>query len=290
MALLFAFPEYDFLVPHLLEGTSLIKGDVVVTHFPDGESYVRLESPVENEEIYIVCGLDQPDKKAMALLFFAQTAKEFGAKKIKLLSPYLGYMRQDKRFQEGEALTSALFAQFLSQHIDFLATIDPHLHRHKSLSEIYTIPTQVLHATDLVASWIRENIPNPLLVGPDEESEQWVADIAKKASAPYLILHKDRYGDKDVKVSVPDVNIYKNCTPVLVDDIISTARTMIETVKHLKEAGMASPVCIGIHAVFSEDSYELLQKSGIQRIVTCNTIPHPTNTIDISTLLKSIIT
>lgn len=290
MALLFAFPEYHFLVPPLLEGTSLIKGEVVLTHFPDGESYVRFETPVKNEEIYVLCGLDQPDRKAMMLLFFAQTAKEFGAKKVKLLSPYLGYMRQDKRFKEGEALTSALFAQFLSQNIDFLATIDPHLHRHKSLSEIYTIPTQVLHTADLVAAWIRENISSPLLVGPDEESKQWVADIANKAKAPYLVLHKDRYGDKEVKVSVPNVAAYKNYTPVLVDDIISTARTMIETVKHLKESGMNPPVCIGIHAVFSEDSYELLQKSGVKRIVTCNTIPHSTNTIDISSLLKSIIT
>jgi ribose-phosphate pyrophosphokinase len=59
-----------------------------------------------------------------------------------------------------------------------------------------------------------------------------------------------RHGDRDVEVSVPDVDIYKDATPILVDDIISTARTMIETVQHLKKAGMKPPICVGIHAVF----------------------------------------
>ena len=123
------------------------------------------------------------------------------------------------------------------------------------------------------------------MVGPDSESEQWVSEVAKNAEAPFMVLAKIRHGDKDVEVSVPNVENYKSHTPVLVDDIISSARTMIETVQHLNEAGMNSPICIGVHGVFGGNAYEELQNSGVEDIVTCNTIPHPSNKIDISDLL-----
>ena len=86
-------------------------------------------------------------------------------------------------------------------------------------------------------------------------------------------------------VSVPDVNRYLSYTPVLVDDIISTARTMIETVGHLKRASMRAPVCIGIHGVFADNAYANLRAASVGKIVTCNTIANPSNAIDITELL-----
>ncbi len=71
----------------------------------------------------------------------------------------------------------------------------------------------------------------------------------------------------------------------MVDDIISTARTMIETVQHLKKAGIKPSICIGIHPVFSGNAYKDLLDSGVKKIVTCNTIPHPSNTIDLSNII-----
>jgi ribose-phosphate pyrophosphokinase len=157
------------------------------------------------------------------------------------------------------------------------------------LDEIYTIPSKVLHAADPVAQWIKNNIKNPLLVGPDEESGQWVSDIAVKAGAPFIVLSKIRRGDRDVEVSVPEVDKYKDHTPVLVDDIISTARTMIETVKHLNKAGLKKTVCIGIHAAFVDNAYKDLKDSNVENIVTCNTIPHKSNAIDISGILSDAV-
>ena len=194
-------------------------------------------------------------------------------------------MRQDRRFHEGEAITSEYFGTLLSQFAETLVTIDPHLHRRSSLSEIYSISSKVMHAANHIADWIKNDVENPVLVGPDSESEQWVSEVAKNAGAPFMVLEKIRHGDKDVEVSVPNVENYKNHTPVLVDDIISSARTMIETVQHLNKAGMNPPICIGIHGVFGGNAYQELQKSGVADIVTCNTIPHPSNKIDISDLL-----
>lgn len=199
---------------------------------------------VKGKDVMVVCGLDRPDQKAIALTFFADVAKEMGATRIGLIAAYLGYMRQDKRFHTGEAITSNIFARFLSSQVDWLVTIDPHLHRHKFLQDIYSIPSRVLHAADTIAAWIHDRIENPVLIGPDEESEQWVSEVADKAKAPFTILTKIRHGDREVDVSVPDVETYKEHTPVLVDDIISTAQTMIETVAHLHAAGMQPPVCI----------------------------------------------
>ncbi len=99
------------------------------------------------------------------------------------------------------------------------------------------------------------------------------------------MLQKVRHGDRDVEVSVPDVNTHKNSTPVLVDDIISTARTMIETVKHLKNAGMKPPICIGIHAVFSGNAYQDLWDAEVENVITCNTIAHQSNAIDLSDVI-----
>jgi ribose-phosphate pyrophosphokinase len=147
----------------------------------------------------------------------------------------------------------------------------------------------VVHAADAISAWISKNIENPVLIGPDSESEQWVADVAEKAGVPFIVLQKIRHGDRNVEISVPDVDKYKNATPILVDDIISTAHTMIETVKHLKKAGMKPPICIGIHAVFSGDAYQDLKDSGVEKIVTCNTIPHLSNAIDLSGMIAESV-
>jgi ribose-phosphate pyrophosphokinase len=225
----------------------------------------------------------------MAILFAVETAKELGAKSVGLVAPYLSYMRQDKRFKPGEALTSNYFASLMSNYFDWMVTIDPHLHRHHSLDEIYSIPTTVVHAAPAISKWIMKNIEKPLVIGPDMESEQWVSQVAKDANAPFLVLEKVRRGDRDVEVSHPDIEKYKNHTPVLVDDIISTARTMMETVKHIVKAKMKAPVCIGVHAIFSGDAYEALEATGTERIVSCNTIIHKSNEIDLSEIMVKAI-
>jgi ribose-phosphate pyrophosphokinase len=289
MTVLFAFPGYEQLARNINAQLGCVWGDIVVRHFPDGESLVRIDTVVKSQDVMVVCGLDRPDQKAMALMFFAAVARELGAMQVGLIAPYLGYMRQDARFHAGEAITSKIFARFLSSQVDWLVTIDPHLHRHKSLDAIYAIPCHVLHAAETIAIWIRDHIEHPVLIGPDEESAQWVADIAEKAGAPWVILTKIRHGDREVEVSMPEVDIYHDHTPVLVDDIISTARTMIATVQHVYAASMPPPVCIGVHAVFAEESYTALQDAGVAQVVTCNTIPHVSNAIDMSALLSESI-
>lgn len=285
--IIFALPGNEALAESLATRFDKVQGELVMRYFPDGESYVRILSEVKDKKVVMVCSLHHPDTKLLPLYFLSKTAMELGAKCTCLVAPYLAYMRQDKQFHEGEGITSRYFASLISSFAETITTVDPHLHRYGSLSEIYKVPTTVVRAADEISKWIKSNIHNPVLIGPDSESEQWVSEVANNAGAPYIVLTKIRHGDRNVEVSIPEVDKYKNHTPVLVDDIISTARTMIETVGHLKNAGMNPPICIGVHAVFAGNAYNDLLGAGAQKVITCNTIPHESNGIDISGLFQS---
>jgi len=285
MAILFTFPGNEALGALLLKKGSYVSGQISLHRFPDGETLISIDTPVLGEDCILLCTLDRPDEKMTALMFFAETARELGARSVQLIAPYLGYMRQDCRFHSGEAITSVIFAKWISQYFDYLITIDPHLHRHKKMSEIYSIQTHVKHAMNQISIWIKNNIQDPVLIGPDEESAQWVSEVAKIIGAPYTVMKKNRHSDSEVEISVPNIEQYLEHMPVLVDDIISTGRTMIEVVQHLVSAGTKPPVCIGIHAVFSNNAYNDLKNAGAGDIVTCNTIAHISNQIDISDIV-----
>lgn len=284
-SMIITFPGNETLAEIIGKELFIPQGELEVRHFPDGESYVRLLSDVNGKKVIVVATLHYPDDKFLPLLFLLQLLRDSGARKITLIAPYLSYMRQDKQFKPGEAVTSNYFSKLITPYIDHLITVDPHLHRRHSMGELYAIPATVLHAADLISDYIRHSIVSPVLIGPDSESEQWVSAVAFRAQAPYLVLEKHRHGDRNVEISVPQVDRYRNHTPVLIDDIISTARTMIETVEHLKVAGLKPPVCIGVHAVFSDHSFSDLVNAGPSKIITCNTIPHPSNAIDLSSLI-----
>ena len=194
-------------------------------------------------------------------------------------------MRQDMRFHAGEAVTSRSLAKWIGSSFDGLVTVDPHLHRIAALDAIYRLPTFVVASASAIASWLREHVSQPHLVGPDEESRQWVAEVARLTRCDFTVLKKLRRGDLDVEVSVPQPQDWQGCTPVLVDDIISSAHTMAGVVRQLRGAGLAAPVCVGVHAVFAEGAEALLQRAGAARVVTCNTLAHASDSIDLTATL-----
>lgn len=288
-SIIFSFPENEKMAQQLAIQINAESGELSLRKFPDGESYVRVMSDVKNKIVIIYCPLNNIDPKFLTMFFLCQTLRSLGAKKIILVSPYLSYMRQDKVFHVGEGITSSYFATLISKMVDTLVTIDPHLHRIGNLNEIYTIPTYVLNSAELISDWIKQNVDHPLIIGPDAESEQWVSKVASDSNSPYVILSKTRLGDNEVQISLPDIEKFKQHKPVLIDDIISSGGTVIKTSQELKKLGMAKPICICVHALFTPESYEKLKSSEIERIVTCNTIEHPSNEIDILELISSVI-
>ena len=246
-----------------------------IRQFPDGELYVRIPGELASE-VAIVGNLSGDNFLRAA--FLAGTARDLGASRVGMIAPYLAYMRQDSQFNPGEGITARYFARLVSSTVDWLVTVDPHLHRLDSLAGVYTIPTTIARAAPEIARWIAAEVHRPVLVGPDAESVQWVSAVAERCGAPFVILEKTRRGDRDVSITAPD-GAWNGHTPVVIDDIVSTGRTMIEATRQLRAAGSAPPMCVAIHAVFADAVDVELATAGAAGIVTCNTIPHASNQI-----------
>lgn len=288
--IVFAYPGNENLADEICNKLGYETGKYEMPSFPDGETYIRLESDVKEMHAIIVCSLHKPDEKILPLYFLSEMLSDAGAFHITLVAPYLAYMRQDKQFNPGECVTSHHFANLLSSFVDELITIDPHLHRIASLDKIYSIHTTTLHCAPIIAQWIKEHIDNPLLIGPDGESKQWVNEVANLANIPYTVLNKVHIGPDKVKISVPHIEKYrKTHTPIIVDDIISSGKTMVETLNHLRLEATLPPICLGIHAVLAANAYKSILTAGAAQIVTCNTIQHGTNIIDINPLIIKAI-
>lgn len=264
-------------------------GRVEVHRFPDGEQRVRIAPALRGEDVVLAGSLDWPDDTLLPLLFAASTARDLGASSVGLVAPYLPYLRQDRSFQPGEGVSARYFAALLSRAADWVVTVDPHLHRIRSLGDVFTVPAEAVHSAPLMGEWIRTQVRMPLILGPDAESMQWVASIARLAEAPCAVLAKSRAGDRNVVVTLPDLDQYAGRQPVLVDDIISSGATMAAAIRALRSAGWPAPVCLAVHALFAGGADEALQDAGAEDVITCNTVAHSSNALDVRSLLADAV-
>ncbi|HEY9032037.1 MAG TPA: ribose-phosphate diphosphokinase [Kangiella sp.] len=280
--LLFDLSENLNLSAPVCDKIGATMGKLSMHCFPDGEVNVQLLTPCKEQTVVVLADLSHPNSKILPLLFVLRMIKEQSPKKIVLIAPYLPYMRQDAVFHEGESILAKHFAEILSENLDALITVDPHLHRFFSLDQVYPIRTYLAHTSSPIAQWIKSQVKEPVIVGPDSESRQWVEAIASEIHVPFLVANKVRHGDKNVEITVKGLEEYKDKTVVLVDDIISTGHTILEITRHLEEAGVRTIICVATHAIFNENAYGKLAHSHISQIVSCNTIPHVSNAIDVS--------
>lgn len=279
MAVVIAIPGSE---EHANKLGARLAAQVIVAHvrpFPDGELFVRVDGDVAGQDAIVVGNLyPAPAEKFLTVAFVAATLRDLGARRVGLVAPYLAFMRQDARFHAGEGVTQAYFARLVSGVVDWMVTVDPHLHRIASLDGLYTIPTTIARAAPAIARWIAAEVKEPVLIGPDAESAQWVTAVAEQCGAPFAILEKTRRGDRDVSISAPE-RTWNGHTPVVIDDIVSTGKTMVEATRQLRAAGSRAPVCVAIHAVFADAVHDELVSAGAATIVTCDTIPHASNRI-----------
>lgn len=288
--LIYAFPGNEQIADALAIRLKARRGIAFWHRFPDGEMLVRIDTPSKGEQACLVCTLNNPDLKILPLLFAAETLRDMGASQVGLIAPYLAYMRQDAQFHPGEAVSSRYFSKLLSGYFDWLATIDPHLHRTESLAEVFAQSNCTVHAGKALGDWIRAHVNAPFLVGPDGESGQWVSAVAELVGAPWCTLKKERRGDREVRVSLPEGAKLKGRRPVLVDDILSSGQTMVAAANQLKALGLPPPVCVAIHGVFADGAREALRASGVEKIAVTNTIPQPEAVIDVTPMLAAGVT
>lgn len=287
--LLFALEDGHPLLGPLCHGLGAEPGQLERRRFPDGESYLRLLGEVAGRPCLVLADLSRPDDKFLPLCFLCDTLRELGATRVGLVTPYLCYLRQDARFRPGEALSSHSFARLLSPRIDWLVTVDPHLHRIHRLDEIYSVPSTVVHAAPLLADWLRDRREPLLLVGPDAESEQWVSALAKASGLPHVVGEKVRRGDRQVAVRLPDLSAYRRHGALILDDVIASGRTLLSCLQALRAQGMEPVDCAAVHGLFADDIEAELARSGLRRLLTGNGVAHPSNAIDLTPALLPAI-
>ncbi len=277
-------PQGEALARELGLDFSLIE----LHRFPDGESKLTLPAALP-EKVVLCRSLDHPNDKLIELLLAAKTARSMGVKQLTLVAPYLCYMRQDIAFHPGEAVSQQIIGPFLAELFDAVITVDPHLHRIDRLSQ--AIPNNAavsLQSAALMREFIARNTSSPLLVGPDGESEQWVRAIAEPAGFDYAVATKERLGDREVAIKLPPHNYHQH-EVVLVDDMISTGRTLINVTRQLKKEGAEVIHCLVTHALFADAVTRALHDAGIEHIWSCDSIPHPSNAIPLAPLLASAL-
>ncbi|WP_339913138.1 ribose-phosphate pyrophosphokinase [uncultured Brevundimonas sp.] len=288
MRLILPLPGNEAFAERIAEAGGFELGQLETRHFPDGESYVRLVSDVAGRPVDLVCSLARPDPGFLSLIFAADAARDLGAAEVTLVAPYLAYMRQDRRFTPGEAVTSRAFSRLISSSFDRLVTVDPHLHRYSALAALYDIPARTLHAAPLLADWIAAEVPHPLIIGPDEESEQWVQAVAAAVGAPHVVLRKIRHGDREVEITFPDLTPWQDRRPVLLDDIASSGRTLIEAAHQLQRQGLPPPVCVVVHGIFAGEAFAELSRLS-ERVVSSDSVPHASNAITLAPLIAAAL-
>ena len=199
-ALLLHFDDELASAQRLAAQAGLPLGQIDRHRFPDGELKLRLPAAVP-ERVVLLRTLDHPNEKLVELLLAARTARALGARHLTLVAPYLAYMRQDIAFTPGEAVSQRIVGRFLAELFDAVITVDPHLHRVATLQEAVPVAQAVvLSGAPLLADLIAQQRPQALLVGPDEESDQWVAQAAARHGFDHAVCRKVRHGDRAVSI------------------------------------------------------------------------------------------
>ncbi|MFA6461989.1 MAG: ribose-phosphate diphosphokinase [Candidatus Woesearchaeota archaeon] len=276
----------ELLAQKLAKQLKVKYSPLTIGAFPDGELYLKFNTEVKKQTLVIVQSFHpHPDQSLFDIVFAANTAKDLGAKKVILVSPYLGYMRQDKRFNPGECVSSRVMAKLLNHSVDKVITIDPHLHRYKSLKEVFTVPAVRLTADGLLVDYLKKNLRKVVIIGPDWESYQWAEDIAHKIGAEVTVLEKTRYNSRHVTEKMIHPITIKGKDVAIIDDIISTGHTLCEAAKSAKKLGARNVYALGVHGLLVENAFDKLKKAGVKKVITTNCIEHETNRIDVSSIL-----
>ncbi len=291
-SLLLYFAEETLPARRLAEACGLPAAAVESHRFPDDE--LRLRLPLQPgqalpEQLVLYRSLDRPNEKLVELLLLAGEARRLGVQRLWLVAPYLAYMRQDMAFHPGEVVSQQIIGPFLAGLFDGVITVDPHLHRIASLAE--AIPRGVavsLSGAPMLAELIAEQVEQPLLLGPDAESAQWVGQAAAVHGWPHGVCTKLRSGDRQVQISLPALDL-RGRNVVLLDDVASSGRTLAAAAQQALAAGAATVDVAVTHALFAGDALAVIAAAGVGRVWSTDCISHPSNAIAMAPCLAQAL-
>lgn len=288
MGVLLCFEDELPSARRLAQAANMTAVPVERHRFPDGEIKLRLPAALP-AQVVLLRSLNDPNEKLLELLLLAQTARNLGVSHLTLVAPYLAYMRQDIAFRPGEAISQHIVGSFLAGLFDAVITVDPHLHRVATLQQAVPAAHAIaLSAAPLLSDWIAARRSQALLIGPDEESAQWVATAAARHGFDHAVCRKLRHGDHSVEVELPAVAVMGRHV-VLLDDVASTGHTVARAAQQLLAAGAASVDVAVTHALFSGDALQLMQHAGVNEVWSSDCVAHPSNVVSMADTIAAAL-
>jgi ribose-phosphate pyrophosphokinase len=288
VSVLLAFEDEAGLATRLAAALGWTLALVDLHRFPDGETRLRLPHQLPARAA-VLRGLQQPNDKLAPLLLAAAGARELGAQHLSLVSPYLAYMRQDMAFVPGEVVSQRHLGRLLAGYFDGIVTVDPHLHRVATMDEV--VPGRrgvAVTAAELLGAHVAAQLPGALLLAPDEEAAQWVRAAALAHHLDHAVCHKQRHGDREVAVSLPDHPVAGRAV-VIMDDVASTGRTLCAAARGALAQGAASVDVAVTHALFVGDAWEQVRAAGVRHVWSSDCVPHGSNAVSVVPLLAAAL-
>ncbi|MEZ0289937.1 MAG: ribose-phosphate diphosphokinase [Sulfolobales archaeon] len=247
--------------------------------FPDGETYIRLSGRVESEKVIIVQSMypDQ-DRRLVEILELLDILRDYRGEKLALL-PYLAYARQDKMFLEGEPVTVRIVLETLIKSgLDRIYVVEPHSSRFIDNNKVIEI-----RGVEIMASILRERLKNVLrdrvyVVSPDQGGVKRASEFAKiiGGSLMSFVKYRDRYSG-EIRITPPeDINLIRDSSVFIVDDILSTGGTVVEVAKTLLKHEPRRLYIVCVHCLFAERALEMIESIEIERVFCGNTVSRKT--------------
>lgn len=244
--------------------------------FPDGEIYVKIED-FDDANIVVQSLNCNEDVVSLILLFDALNGTEIIA-----VVPYMGYARQDKVFEGGEAVSIRAIAKLLESYASEVVTVN--IHSKDAAS--YFSKLVDLDAMPIIGSYFKER--EVVMLSPDYGSYERVKVAAEVANCEFDYLEKRRIDAETVEIAPKSLDV-EGRDVVIVDDIISTGGTMIEAAKMLLESKAKSVRAVCVHAVLANYALNKLYNAGVTEVIATDTVEKVVSKISVAELIAKEI-
>ncbi len=254
--------------------------DVVPTRFDtfaNSEIFVRYLESVRGSDAFVLqTHADPVNESIMEHLIMVDALKRASAKRITVVTPFLGYARQDKKHRGREPISARLMTDlFRTAGADRMMAVDLHTDQ---IQGFFNGPVDHLFALPILADYVggQLDLSDITVVSPDAGRVRTADRWADRLGSPLAIIHKRRDPDVANQVKVHEVvGEVEGRTCVLVDDMIDTGGTLVKAAEALFEQGASKVVAAATHGVLSGPAAERLQNSRISEVIVTNSLPIP---------------